>query len=176
MATKRTRLTHKIAIQLHLVADSCTICSSHSRRPVRKLLDTPWYWRKTNNTFICKCLSKTCLLRLYRLRVSPYLGCSFSHCTVIILASFLQNSPIHFLLSAFFSSCPGNLLIRPFFLYVHTAVAFYFPPSVSSVTSIVSLVILVPFYALPVTYWNACVRVCVCARAVPPSSPHLWRP
>jgi hypothetical protein len=27
-------------IQLHLLAESCTICSSRSRRPVRKLLDT----------------------------------------------------------------------------------------------------------------------------------------
>jgi hypothetical protein len=26
MAAKLTRLTHKIAIQLHLVAESCTIC------------------------------------------------------------------------------------------------------------------------------------------------------
>jgi hypothetical protein len=42
MAAKLTRLTHKIAIQLHLVAESCTICSSHSRQ-VRKLLDTPSY-------------------------------------------------------------------------------------------------------------------------------------
>jgi hypothetical protein len=42
-AAKLTRLTHKIAIQLHLVAESCTICSSRSRRPVRKLLDTPSY-------------------------------------------------------------------------------------------------------------------------------------
>jgi hypothetical protein len=40
--------TNKIAIQLHLVAESCTICSSRARRPVRKLLDTPSYlhWRK----------------------------------------------------------------------------------------------------------------------------------
>jgi hypothetical protein len=30
MAAKLTRLTHKIAIQLHLMADSCTICSSRS--------------------------------------------------------------------------------------------------------------------------------------------------
>jgi len=47
-------LTHQIAILLHLVAESCTICSSRSRRPVRKLLDTPctsgsahcstWFW------------------------------------------------------------------------------------------------------------------------------------
>jgi hypothetical protein len=43
MAAKLTRLTHKIARQLHLVAGSCTICSSRSRRPVRKLLDTPSY-------------------------------------------------------------------------------------------------------------------------------------
>jgi hypothetical protein len=43
MAAKLTRLTHKIAIQLHLVAESSTIGSSLSRRPVRKLLDTPSY-------------------------------------------------------------------------------------------------------------------------------------
>jgi hypothetical protein len=52
MAAELTRLTHKIAIQLHLVPEICNICSSRSRRPVRKLLDTPsymnafciWYW------------------------------------------------------------------------------------------------------------------------------------
>jgi hypothetical protein len=44
MAAKLTRLTHKIAIQLHLVAESFTIFSSRSRRPVRKLLDTPSYY------------------------------------------------------------------------------------------------------------------------------------
>jgi hypothetical protein len=43
MAAKLSRLTHKIAIQLHLVAESCIICSSRSRWPVRKLLDTPSY-------------------------------------------------------------------------------------------------------------------------------------
>jgi len=41
MAAKLTRLTHKIAIQLHLVAGSFTISSSRSRRPVQKFLDTP---------------------------------------------------------------------------------------------------------------------------------------
>jgi hypothetical protein len=41
MAAKLTRLTHKISIQLHLVAENYTICSSSPRRPVRKLLDTP---------------------------------------------------------------------------------------------------------------------------------------
>jgi len=43
MAAKLTRLTHKIATELHLVAEICTTCSSRSRRPVRKLLDTPSY-------------------------------------------------------------------------------------------------------------------------------------
>jgi len=43
MAAKLTRLTHKIAIQLHLVAESCTVCSSCSRWPVWKLLDTPFH-------------------------------------------------------------------------------------------------------------------------------------
>jgi hypothetical protein len=43
MAAKLTRLTHKIAIQLHLVAESCTIFSSRSSWPVRKLLDTLSY-------------------------------------------------------------------------------------------------------------------------------------
>jgi hypothetical protein len=47
MAIKITRLTRKIAIQLHLVAESCTICSSRSRRPVRKLLDIPSYTQLT---------------------------------------------------------------------------------------------------------------------------------
>jgi hypothetical protein len=43
MAAKLTRLTHKIEVQLHPVAESCTTCSSRSRRPVRKLLVTPSY-------------------------------------------------------------------------------------------------------------------------------------
>jgi hypothetical protein len=40
MAVKLTRMTHKIAIQLHLVVKSFTTWSSRSRWPVRKLLDT----------------------------------------------------------------------------------------------------------------------------------------
>jgi len=43
MAAKLTTLTHKIAIRLHLAVESCTICSSSSRWPVRKLLDAPSY-------------------------------------------------------------------------------------------------------------------------------------
>jgi hypothetical protein len=48
MAAKLTRLTHKIAIKLYLVAQRCTICSSRSQRPVRNILDTSWY---TSNSF-----------------------------------------------------------------------------------------------------------------------------
>jgi hypothetical protein len=44
MEAQLTRLTHKIAIQLHLVAESCTIWSSRSRRSVRKRLDTISYF------------------------------------------------------------------------------------------------------------------------------------
>jgi len=43
---KLTTLTHKIVIQQHLVAESCTICSSCSRQPTWKLLDTPSYFPK----------------------------------------------------------------------------------------------------------------------------------
>jgi hypothetical protein len=43
MAAKLTRLTHKVMIQLRLVAESCTIFNSRCRRPVRKLLVTLIY-------------------------------------------------------------------------------------------------------------------------------------
>jgi hypothetical protein len=49
MAAKLTRLTHRIAIQLHLVTESSTICSSRSRQSVRKLLNT--HFRFGNNLF-----------------------------------------------------------------------------------------------------------------------------
>jgi hypothetical protein len=46
MTAKLIGLAHKMAPQLHLVAENCTIYSSRSSRPVRKLLDTPTYiWR-----------------------------------------------------------------------------------------------------------------------------------
>jgi hypothetical protein len=43
MAATVTRLTYKIAIQLNLMTEICTVCSSRSRRPVQKRLDTPSY-------------------------------------------------------------------------------------------------------------------------------------
>jgi hypothetical protein len=57
MAAKLLRLTHKIAIQLHLVAHSCTICSSRSRWPVRELLDTPSYPCSALNESVCHLFS-----------------------------------------------------------------------------------------------------------------------
>jgi len=46
MAGKLTRLTHRIAIQLHLVAEYCTICNYRSQRPVRKFLDMSFrFWK-----------------------------------------------------------------------------------------------------------------------------------
>jgi hypothetical protein len=55
MAAKLTRLTHKTAIQLYLMAESCTICSSRSRLPARKrhyLIKESWYCR-WNNSIWC---------------------------------------------------------------------------------------------------------------------------
>jgi hypothetical protein len=51
IVAKLTRLTHKIAIKLHLVAESCTICNSRTRRPVRKLLDTLSYVSNRLNSY-----------------------------------------------------------------------------------------------------------------------------
>jgi hypothetical protein len=83
-AVKLTRLTHKIAIQLHLVAESCIIYISHSRVPVRKLLATPSYAYPLFTSFKqCSVLGRLKYggLRL-KLKLTPYsfLGnvCNFS--------------------------------------------------------------------------------------------------
>jgi len=47
------RLTHKIVMQLHLVADICTICSSHSGWQVQKVLDTSSYMDSELHYGIC---------------------------------------------------------------------------------------------------------------------------
>jgi hypothetical protein len=52
IAAKLIRPTHKIVIQLYLVAESCTICSSRSRQPVLGLLDTPSPYNMTARRFI----------------------------------------------------------------------------------------------------------------------------
>jgi len=57
MAATLTKLAHKIAIQLHLVAEGFTICSSLFRRPVRKRLHTP------SHVFMVRSLSKEIILK-----------------------------------------------------------------------------------------------------------------
>jgi hypothetical protein len=54
MAAKHSRLTHKIALQLHLMAECSAIYSFRSRRPVRKLL-VDRKLRMDNNIY-CDCL------------------------------------------------------------------------------------------------------------------------
>jgi hypothetical protein len=49
MAAKLARMTYQIAIQVHLVAESCTICSSRSRRPVRILFGHIFVCRTPKN-------------------------------------------------------------------------------------------------------------------------------
>jgi hypothetical protein len=80
MAAKRTRLTHKIAIQLHVVAEICTICSSRFRRPVRKLLDTPSYF--------CLCEAVTSAVYLGS-RLAPS---SWSFHCVFVPLSIIRNT------------------------------------------------------------------------------------
>jgi hypothetical protein len=57
MAVKLTRLTHKLAIQLHLVAEICTICSSRAKRSVRKLVETPSYCKVERVQFSTEAVS-----------------------------------------------------------------------------------------------------------------------
>jgi hypothetical protein len=80
MAAKLTRLTHKIAIQPHLVAESCTICSSRSRRPVLKLLDTPSYIHVSIFWVVTPCGDMVGYQRLWG-----------SHCFHLQLLNFLEG-------------------------------------------------------------------------------------
>jgi len=66
MAAKLTRLTHKIAIQLQLVAESSTVCSSHSRPSVRKLLDARSYIVYYITLFLLELLIAGYLITLYQ--------------------------------------------------------------------------------------------------------------
>jgi len=47
MTSKFTTLTHKIVVQLHLVAESYTINISCSWQPVRKRLDKPSFMEQS---------------------------------------------------------------------------------------------------------------------------------
>jgi hypothetical protein len=69
MAAELTRLTHKIAIQLRLMAESCTVCSSRSRRPVRTLLYTHMYLCEHIKTHIHSSFSVLILVILLNMNV-----------------------------------------------------------------------------------------------------------
>jgi len=68
MAAKLTRLTHKIAIKLQLVAESFIIYSSRSGQPNRKLMDTPMYVR------VYLCCAVLCVGRGLGMGRSPVQG------------------------------------------------------------------------------------------------------
>jgi hypothetical protein len=101
MAAKLVRLTHGIAIQLHLVAESSTICSSRSRRPVRNLLDTRSY------IFICESYGNTILIKERSLLSNGYWGLflrgqsgrSVKLTTHLHLVSGYNSTPLYFIMA-----------------------------------------------------------------------------
>jgi hypothetical protein len=75
MEAKLTILTYKMAIQLHLVAECCTICSSRSRQPVRKLLATPSYIHIYIYIYVYVCVCVCVCVYIYMLpRASHHSG------------------------------------------------------------------------------------------------------
>jgi hypothetical protein len=52
MVAKLTRMTQKIVILWHLVAESCTTCHSQSSQQVRELLETPSYMYSYNMVLV----------------------------------------------------------------------------------------------------------------------------
>jgi len=95
MAAKLTRMTHKIVIQLHLVADSCTICCSCSRWPVQILLDMHFYAYRSLNKWSRKTQNYCCYYYYY-----------FSFFLEILLTSLgIQARRLHRKLFTAWSSC-----------------------------------------------------------------------
>jgi len=81
IAINLTRLTHKIAIQLHLVAESCTICICCSRRPVRKLLVTLSYTESCVGEFRYVCSHPPVTCRMHEIGSIPSYS-SVKYCAV----------------------------------------------------------------------------------------------
>jgi hypothetical protein len=112
MATKLTRLTHKIAIQLQPVAESCNICSSCSRRPVRKFLDKPscefslniLQWFYTECRFRVRCSN---FVLSDQLSMLMYFVMFLSSCRWISVSRFKVDL-IHFVIK------PSQVRIYPF--------------------------------------------------------------
>jgi hypothetical protein len=110
MAAKLIRLTHKIAIQLHLMAESCTIWSSRSRRPVRKLLNIPSYialYRQQPLLTVIRVLHIFCLVfgfpSVFKFRLFPVL---ISHSdAVTVCGVWYEKWMIHCKLMHTFTLC-----------------------------------------------------------------------
>jgi hypothetical protein len=121
MAVKLTRLTHKIATQLHLVAESYTICSSRSRVPVRKLSDTPSYLFNLykpvrsfshNSRCVYKRLSLFALLSRLLVIVMPLLNVQSRHSSVGIVTGYgLNDGILWFRFPAEGGGCVGIFLL-----------------------------------------------------------------
>jgi hypothetical protein len=127
MAAKFARLTLKIAIKLHLVAESCTICSSRSRRPVRKLLDTLSYVvlkKKTNSMKqgpSCKAKSHSASQDISRPLRNPKAHYSV-HKTRPLVPILSQMYPIH-TFPTYFPKIRCNIILQP----THRSSAWYRP-------------------------------------------------
>jgi len=94
MAAKLIRLTHKLTIQLHLVAESCTIWSSSSRRPVPKLLYTCLSPRRRNRDISWLKVAAlyrnyvTALYKKYSKAVKIQFFWVVTPCNVVVVSSF----------------------------------------------------------------------------------------
>jgi hypothetical protein len=73
-------------IQLHLVAESCTICSSGCRRLVRKLLDTPTY----AESFVTNVMYAACSLHTWE-RLSASVAAAVSKILVMAPPQLSKN-------------------------------------------------------------------------------------
>jgi hypothetical protein len=59
--------------KLHLVAESCTICSSHSRRPVWKLLDAPLYLSSSIFLEVSLCFEVNFTMKQHQSDINVYI-------------------------------------------------------------------------------------------------------
>jgi hypothetical protein len=96
MAAKLTRLTHKKALQLHLMAENRTTCSSCARRPVHKLLVTTARTRACVRACVhTKSLYFSCALFSYFIGSDVhYLLYISSHTIDTTLQTCLSSSPV----------------------------------------------------------------------------------
>jgi hypothetical protein len=98
-AAKLTRLTHRITTQLHLVAETWTVCSSGSRRPVRNFWIRP-HTLKCNSSWLptIKLHQKCSLFVLCLVMFFKFINRSFMRylLTISNLPSIRLSIPIHY--------------------------------------------------------------------------------